>query len=573
MLLPWWCVRCCFVLSVLAVLVRASNYSCPTWFYYSNTTQRCECGPEIIYGIECDQQTATVQIGNGFCATYSGNDDLFFLCVCPLTYQFNRTNRLLSELPTDPDQLNDMMCGPYNRKGLCCARCLSGYGPGVYTLDRKCSNCSKMSIFSAICLYVLVDLIPITVLFVLVITFRLNLTSGPFLGYVLFCQGLFFMVEFDLVLWYDGINLQSSTLFKSVVNVLYMMVDCWNLSLLKPVIPPFCISQKLTGIHIHFLNTASAFYLVFLAVFLLVVIDLHARSNKVHTLLKPFTIVLKKAKMKNISSDSVIRAFATFLQLSSTRQLMLFNDLLETSSITSNKPNYTVAVKTVLYNDATIEYHSHKHIILLAVSLVQCILFVFLPSFLLFIYPTRAYRSISQYMGNRKKLAITTFVETLNHIYKDGLNSTRDYRWLAGFSLLGIPFVALCFNTLDLKKYNWFLFCFHYFSFLAIVVSFTRPCKSIITNISLSFYCILIGMCGLVGFLCHRDNSLSNEALQLMIFLIVSSSQVPMAIWGLYNLFLSYKILHRLSHMIQQLSHMIQQLSHSARFKVYSLLK
>ena len=104
---------------------------------------------------------------------------------------------------------------------MCCARCLSGYGPGVYTLDRKCSDCSKMSIFLAICLYVLVDLIPITVLFVLVIILRLNLISGPFLGYALFCQGLCFMVEFDLVLWYDGINLHLSMLFKSVVNVLY----------------------------------------------------------------------------------------------------------------------------------------------------------------------------------------------------------------------------------------------------------------------------------------------------------------------------------------------------------------
>ena len=554
MLLPWWCVRCCLVLSVLAVSVRASNYSCPTWFYYSNTTQRCECGLKK-HGILCDQQTATVQIGNGICVTYSGYDDLFFICDCPLTYKFNRTNRLFSELPTDPDQLEDKMCGPYNRKGLCCARCLSGYGPGVYTLYRKCSDCSKMSIFPAICLYMLVDLIPITVLFVLIIVFRLNLISGPFLGYVLFCQGLSLMVEFDSVLWYDCINLHSSMLFKSVVTVLYMMVECWNLSLLKPVIPPFCISQKLTGIHIHFLNTLSAFYLVFLAIFLLGVIDLHARKNKIRIFFRPFSNVLKRTKTKSITSDSVIRAFATFLQLSSTRQLILFNDLLETSSIMSNKPNYTVVVKIVLYNDATIEYHSHKHIILLAVSLAQCIFLVFLPSFLLFIYPTRAYRSISQYMSTRKQLAITTFVETLNHIYKDGLNNTRDYRWLAGFSLLGIPFVALCFNALDLKKYNWFLFCCHYSSFLAIVVSFTRPCKSTTTNISLSFYCILIGMCGLVGFLCHYDKSLSDEALpQLMIFLIISSSQVPMAIWGLYNLFLSYKIPHR----IQQLSHMIQ---------------
>ena len=461
MLLPWWIVRCYLVLLLLVVSVRASNYSCPTWFYYSNTSQRCECGFQT-EGILCNQQTATVQIMNGYCVTYSGYDDLFFICDCPLTYKFNRTNRMFSELPTDPDQLNDMMCGPYNRKGLCCARCLSGYGPGVYTLDRKCSDCSKMSIFSAICLYILVDLIPITVLFVLVIILRLNLISGPFLGYVLFCQGLSFIVEFDSVLWYDGIDSHSSTLLKSVVTVLYMMVECWSLSLLKPVIPSFCISEKLTGILIHFLNTVSAFYLFFLVTFLLVVIDLHARKNIIHILLKPFTIVFKRANIKSISSDSVICAFATFLQLSSTRQLVLFNDLIETSPIISSMPNYTVPTTKVLYIDSTIEYLSHKHIILLAVSLVQCILLVLLPSLLLFLYPTRVYRLISRYISARKQLAITAFVESLNHIYKDGLNNTRDYRWLAGFALLGVPFVPLGFKAL-LMYFNWYIFLCHFF--------------------------------------------------------------------------------------------------------------
>ena len=51
------------------------------------------------------------------------------------------------------------MCGPYNRKGLLCGECIDGYGPGVYTLDSKCADCSK---FSTICLYLLVDIIPIT---------------------------------------------------------------------------------------------------------------------------------------------------------------------------------------------------------------------------------------------------------------------------------------------------------------------------------------------------------------------------------------------------------------------------
>ena len=147
-------------------------------------------------------------------------------------------------------------------------------------------------------------------------------------------------------------------------------------------------------------------------------------------------------------------------------------------------------------------------------------LLVIIPSFLLFIYPTRVYPLISCYISTRKQLAITTFVESLNHICKDGLSDTRDYRWLAGFAMLGVVVVSLCFKCLlvFMSNYNWYLFCCHFFSLIALLVSYTRPCKSTVTNISLSFYFTLFGMCGLAAYLCHYDKTLSTESVHLMFF-------------------------------------------------------
>ena len=545
-------VKLCLFLSVLALLVRASNYSCPTWYYYSNTTQRCECGTHeaISEWIICDQETLRVQILDGFCVTYSGQDGLFFAGECPFQYKFNKTNRLFSELPVNPNELDGLMCGPYNRKGLSCGKCLDGYGQGVYTLDKKCADCSKLSIASAICLYLLVDIVPITLLFFCIMFFRLNLTSGPMLGCLLFCQGFSFILEFDLLL-YRCIDSQSSSLFNPVLKIALILIECWNLSLLKPVIPPFCLSEKLTGIHIHYLHSASMYYLIFLVTISFVAIDLHASNNRIICIvLKPFHFVLKRTNITPVTSGSVIHALATFLQLSSTRQLSLFNDMLEPSRIFTNNVSHPI-YKTVLYNGPAIEYLSRTHILLMMGSLMQCILLVFLPSLLLFIYPTRVYRSISQFISIRKQLAITTFVESLNHPYKDGLDNTRDYRALAGFALLGVPFVSICFRVVYYSHYNWFLFCCHFFSFMAIVVLYTRPCKSTATSISLSFYFILIGMCGLVAYLCHYDERSSEETLQQMFTVIAISSQVPMAFWVLYKVLFTCKLLHR----IQKLSH------------------
>ena len=119
--------------------------------------------------------------------------------------------------------------------------------------------------------------------------------------------------------------------------------------------------------------------------------------------------------------------------------------------------------------------------------------------------------------------------------------------------MLGITSVSFCFKGLNyfMTIYKWFLFCCHFFSLMALLVSYTRPCKSTMTNISLSFYFTLFGMCDLAAYLYHYDKTLSNEAVNLMIFLIAISSQVPIAVLGLYNILLSYRIPLRL----QQLNH------------------
>ena len=220
------CVRYCVVLSVLAVSVRASNYSCPTWFYFSNTTQRCECGVQREW-LLCDQQTMTVQLSRQFCMTYSGQDGVYYIGHCPLNYKFNNTNRMFSELPTDPDLLQGMMCGSYNRKGLLCGQCVDGYGPGVYTLDSQCADCSEFSTLSAVLLYLLVDIVPITLFFVCVVVFHLNITAGPLLGYVLFCQVFSTCLEYNPII-YHYLQSQMSPALTSLLRVLFMTYGFWN---------------------------------------------------------------------------------------------------------------------------------------------------------------------------------------------------------------------------------------------------------------------------------------------------------------------------------------------------------
>ena len=136
----------------------------------------------------CNQLERKAQIANGFCATSTEQESLYYAGSCPFSHTENDTNRIYSELPSDPDRLNEVMCGPYNRKGLLCGECIDGYGPAVFSPYKKCENCSKLSPGFAVSLYLLLELTPITLLFVCVVVFRLNITAGPLLWYILFCQ-------------------------------------------------------------------------------------------------------------------------------------------------------------------------------------------------------------------------------------------------------------------------------------------------------------------------------------------------------------------------------------------------
>ena len=184
-----WC--CILVVHVYSNSVLANSTSCPTWFYYSNASTKpgCKCGHSTSWRIHCNQQKRNVVIADGYCTTSAGHvQGQYYAGLCPFRHTENNMDRMFSELPSDPNQLNVMMCGPYNRTGLLCGRCIDEYGPAVYSVDMKCANCSRLSTGYAISVYVLLELIPVTLVFICMIIFRINITAGPLLGYVIFCQ-------------------------------------------------------------------------------------------------------------------------------------------------------------------------------------------------------------------------------------------------------------------------------------------------------------------------------------------------------------------------------------------------
>ena len=515
------------VLLAFSSTIFVSAKSCPTWFYHDSDSNKCVsiCGSGFN-----DQK---VEIEEGYCITSLAGE--FYAGFCPYKFTQNTLNRIYSELPNDTALLNEMMCGPYNRKGMLCGNCIDGYGPAVYSIERKCVDCSKHSTGYAICLYLLLELMPVTLLFMCMTLFNLDITSGPLLGYFVFCQLITLNVE-RYPFFVSYILSDLSLPLQSLVLISLTMCQFWNLHWFSMyIITPFCISETFTGIDIQMLPLLTVVYPVILVIVTCVLMELHGRNYRfVSFLWKPFSVILTKMNIPVVSDNAVIQAFASLILLS------YFTVFYTSSHLLAHSPIHTgdcSIFDSVLFSDPTVKWLGHKHIEYTLIVAVPFILLTLLPSFLFCIYPTRLYRHLSRFISARKRLAIRAFVEALHNCFKDGLNGTRDYRALVGvFALFPLLYISIryIFSIFGFDAYiavTFLLVCF------SCVVAYVKPCKSPLANLSLSFHLMLLGIiCLNVEFWFYETLYIKTKTLELTFVTILLTSHVLVLIWIGYRL-------------------------------------
>ena len=303
-----------FLVEVAAVLASG----CPTWFIH--TDEGCKCGAQVL-GLICNEEDNTIETMNGCCVTFDNFTESVLIGLCPYSYHTKQTKRYYHVLPNDTAKLNNALCGPYNRKGLMCGKCIKGFGPAVYSANFQCANCSHISTGYAVSLYLILTYLPITILFLIVVFFHFNITSGPMLGYVICCQG-YVMTIFGSHIYASVLSyVPLSLLIFSRVSV--VLSDIWILSFFRSFVPAFCLSDSLTNIHVHMLGLGIPLFLVFLMIIAYTSIEIHAKSKTIQYFCKPLTICFTKFSNSWGLGDSLIHAFATFIMLSS--YTMMYN--------------------------------------------------------------------------------------------------------------------------------------------------------------------------------------------------------------------------------------------------------
>ena len=220
-----------------------------------------------------------------------------------------------------------------------------------------------------------------------------------------------------------------SVLIFSRVSV--VLSDIWTLSFFRSFVPPICLSDSLTNMHVYMLDLGISLFLVFLVIIAYTIIEIHAKSKTIQYFSKPLTICFTKFSNSWGVGDSLIHAFATFIMLSS--YTMMYNI---GGGLFMFSPLYNVngiSIKEIALIYPMVARYSTEHIMCVAVAFSLCIPLAICPALLLCLYPTRLYEKLPRCISAKKRIVIKIFVEALHSCFKDGLNGTRDYRILAGF--------------------------------------------------------------------------------------------------------------------------------------------
>ena len=459
-----YCHSVAFLVSVLIVIARGSSSegltvettACPPWM--TQQDGRCTCNQVFSNRIQrnffiqplfCNNQSHTTYVASGTCITYSNvnstvSENEVVIGSCPYapirkqSYYYG----FLRRLPENSSDLDRVMCRPFNRQGLLCSSCRPGYGVAVYSIGYPCEKCYATRLYTF--LYIAIELVPITVFYIVVIVFRIHATAPPLTGLIFFSHVIQSTVQVRIFI-HTTLLYSTTKSIRIVWQLVLFFCGIWSLDFFRVWVPPFCINESLTNIHAVLLEYISAFYPLVLVLFSLLAIELHGRNVRLFVWLwKPFHKCFFHFRKTWDIQYSIINAFSTFLLLSYSKILSVSLKLLYQTSIYNN--NRTQITKSLYVEPMVHNFGSSQQDSIMAILII--IIFVVLPLLLLLFYPTSLFQKVLRRFTCRAKHAVHIFADTYQGCLKDGAEGTRDYRSVSALYLF-LRFTLLGFYIRD----------------------------------------------------------------------------------------------------------------------------
>ena len=359
------------------VNITAVREDCPVWHILSPNTNSCVCGDDLHYTVLCSDQEEVLYIKHCYSISYNNDSKSFAVGNVPYTCNYLREFSITEDYLTYSD-FNKSVCSEVHRKGQLCGKCEDGYATPAISYHLECVPCSDYDSYKYNWLkYIAAAYLPVTVLFLIVVLFRVRFTSA----------------DMNCLLLVLQLIASPSTLLFSVtrhnyvsIDALILFSDVFNLNFLSSLYDPFCLNPDFSFLQIASLDYIVGVYPLILIIFLIVLVEVHSSFQWAVRLWRPFQRFFAFFRRHWDIKASLVDAFATFILLTYTKLLNVSFILLAPSTLYT--ADRTVVNKTYLFYNGTMEYFGEEHLPYGVLAVTMLLVFNILPVFLLCLYPT-----------------------------------------------------------------------------------------------------------------------------------------------------------------------------------------
>ena len=398
--------------------------------YNGSEKCQCECGDRLGGLVECDKKTLDVNLAACYCMSpYEEDPNTTVVGAC--AYQCNHHGALYYPI-------TDYECNTTNRTGQLCGKCQTGYAPTVYSYDLQCVKCSSghSAIVKRWVKYIAIAFLPLTIFFIVVVTFHISATSPSMNAFIFVGQMItapvILRVYIPIFKEDNYFQLPGSTRF--FFRFIISLYGIWNFDFFRTFYNSFCLNPSMNILEVFALDYAIAAYPLFLITVTYVLVKLHDHNFKLIVWLwKPFRRCFIRFRRHWDVKTSLIDAFATFFLLSYVKFFSVSFDLL--IPVKLHDANGHTLNQTYVYYNATMPYFGEQHLPYAILSITVIIIFTILPILLLCLYPCQCFQKLLNCCRLRYTV-LHTFMDTFQGCYKNRTDGSYDRRWFSAVYLI-----------------------------------------------------------------------------------------------------------------------------------------
>ena len=417
---------------------------CPPGFRLDDTIARCMCDANAYVGLTaCINYTAFLTPGfwAGYINATQGKRELA-TSICPYAFcNYNRTDRFIFlynvELPSS--DLEEAICGR-KRRGVLCGECRKGFTVYYHSPSLICDLPQLDSCNYGWALYILSELVPVTIIFLVVLVLNLSLTGGAVNGFILFSQLL------DTLL----IDASGVITFPEPIKILsrgYQIIyGFFNLDLFAVDSLSFCIWENASVLDMLSFKYITVAYSLLLVVSVILFMKYYAAK----CLGRYYSITSVR--------NSVIHGLTGFLVLCYGQCIKIsFSILYRRDIILRHRANSNQYQLSRVWLNGNVEYFSSKHLLYAIPAIFILVIIGVIPPLLLighpllnkaFIYFKFENSRVVRYLNKMSKLK--PLLDSFQGSFKDDLRFFAGvyffYRWIAVITYATITSLSLFYS-------------------------------------------------------------------------------------------------------------------------------